>query len=282
MRRGTWCVSIPLGIYALRTTHYDPMDIEKLRHLLQEVQAGQVNVDQALDRLRTLPFDDLEYARLDTHRALRKGLPEVVFCQGKTVEQVTGIMRRLWQHHDRIMGTRASPEMAVAVQVELPQTLYDPTSRLLTLARSELPSPPDDGPYMLVASGGTSDQPMAEEAAQTAEFLGNRVKRLYEVGVAGIHRLLGEGEHIAKADVIVSVAGMEGALTSVIGGLAACPVIGVPTSVGYGANFNGLAALLAMLNSCASGVAVVNIDNGFGAGLFAHLILRQIHKRSDL
>ena len=254
------------------------MDIEKLRQLLQGVQAGRVNVDQALDRLRTLPFDDLDYARLDTHRALRKGLPEVVFCQGKTVEQVSGIMSRLWQHHDRIMGTRASPEMAAAVQTKLPQARYDSASRLLTLARTDLPAQPNDGPHLLVASGGTSDQPVAEEAAQTAEFLGSRVERLYDVGVAGIHRLLSEGERIARAEVIISVAGMEGALTSVIGGLAACPVIGVPTSVGYGANFNGLAALLAMLNSCASGVTVVNIDNGFGAGLSAHLILRQIQK----
>ena len=226
--------------------------------------------------MRRLPYDDLDYARLDTHRALRQGLPEVVFCQNKTVEQVVGILSRLWEHHDRIMGTRVSSEMAAAVQAQLPQAGYNPDSRLLTLIRTELPPQPPEAPYVLVASAGTSDHMVAEEAAQTAEFLGSRVVRLRDVGVAGIHRLLNEREKLDQADVIISVAGMEGALTSVIGGLVSCPVIGLPTSVGYGASFNGLAALLAMLNSCASGVTVVNIDNGFGAGLYAHLILRRI------
>ena len=252
------------------------MDADKLRQLLTSVQTGQVDVDDAMDRLRTLPFDDLDYARLDTHRALRQGLPEVVFCQGKTNEQVIGIMTQLWQHHDRVLGTRVTADMAEAVQTALPQTKYDPVSRLLTLARTEHLPPPDDSPHVLVATGGTSDQPVAEEAAQTAEFLGSRVARLYDVGVAGIHRLLNEHEQLSAADVVISVAGMEGALTSVIGGLVSCPVVGVPTSIGYGASFNGVAALLSMLNSCASGVAVVNIDNGFGAGLYAHLILQKI------
>jgi NCAIR mutase (PurE)-related protein len=253
-----------------------PMDADKIRQLLVEVQAGQVSVEQAVTRLRTLPYENLGYARLDMHRSLRQGLPEVVFCQSKTTEQVLGILERLWQGHDRVLATRMSAEMAVAVQSRFPQAQYDSTSRLLTLARTELPPLPDDTPYVLVLSAGTADLPVAEEAAQTIEFLGGRVERAYDVGVAGLHRLLDQQELLSKAAVVISVAGMEGALTSVVGGLVSCPVVGVPTSVGYGASFNGLAALLTMLNSCALGVAVVNIDNGFGAGVYAHLILRRI------
>jgi len=252
------------------------MDVEKLRRLLAEVQAGKLSVEQALGRLRGFPYEDLGYGRLDGHRALRQGVPEVIFCEGKTTEQVVGILERLWQHHDRVMATRVSAEIAATVQAQFPLAHYDPVTRLLTLARKELPAPADDAPFGLVVSGGTADLPVAEEAAQTAEFLGSRVERAYDVGVAGVHRLLDQRELLFDADVVISVAGMEGALTSVVGGLVRCPVIGVPTSVGYGASFNGLAALLAMLNSCASGVAVVNIDNGFGAGLYAHLILRRI------
>jgi NCAIR mutase (PurE)-related protein len=255
------------------------MDIEKLKQLLAEVQAGQVDVEQALDRLRALPYDDLGHTRLDLHRSLRQGLPEVIFCQNKTTEQVLAILDRLGQHHDRVLATRVPPDMAAAVLAEFPQARFQPTSRLLTLTRTELPPPAATAPYVFVVTGGTSDMPVAEEAAQTAEFLGSRVERAYDVGVAGVHRLLDERERLFNADVIISVAGMEGALTSVVGGLVSCPVIGVPTSVGYGANFGGLAALLAMLNSCATGVAVVNIDNGFGAGVYAHLILRRIQGR---
>ena len=258
------------------------MDVHKLRTLLSELQAGRLEIDQALEQLRRLPYDDLGYAQLDLHRSLRQGLPEVVFGQGKTAEQLVGILERLWQHHDRIMATRLSVEQAAVVQARLPQAHYDPTSRLLTLARAELPPLPPEAPYALVVTGGTSDIPVAEEAAQTVEFLGSRVERAYDVGVAGIHRLLDRRELIFEASVIISVAGMEGALTSVVGGLATCPVIGVPTSVGYGASFNGLAALLAMLNSCATGVAVVNIDNGFGAGQYAHRILQQMQPRNEL
>ncbi|MEM7030350.1 MAG: nickel pincer cofactor biosynthesis protein LarB [Chloroflexota bacterium] len=257
------------------------MDIAKLRTLLTEVQSGSINIDQAVDQLKTLPYDDLPYARLDTHRALRQGMPEVVFCEGKTNEQVIGIMSRLWEHHDRILGTRVSQSMADAVLPKLPQAHYDPTSRLLHLTRIEMPQLPADSPHVLVASAGTSDLSVAEEAAQTAEFMGSRVVRLVDVGVAGIHRLLNEKAKLETADVIISVAGMEGALTSVVGGLVSCPVIGVPTSIGYGASFQGVAALLAMLNSCASGVTVVNIDNGFGAGLYAHLILQRIQRYID-
>jgi hypothetical protein len=251
------------------------MDVDKLRQLLEAVQRGDVAVGAALERLRSLPFEDLGYAQLDLHRAVRTGMPEIIFCQSKSSDQVVNIFERLAQHHEQVLGTRASQEQALAVQAAIPAVRYDPTSRLLTLQRSPQVIPPDR-PYILAACAGTADLPVAEEAAQTAEFLGNRVVRAYDIGVAGLHRLLGKLELVQNAQVIISVAGMEGALTSVIGGLAACPVIGVPTSVGYGASFDGLAALLAMLNSCASGVAVVNIDNGFGAGVFAHTIMERI------
>jgi NCAIR mutase (PurE)-related protein len=249
------------------------VDAEKLRRLLNDVGAGDLSVDDALGRLRNLPFEDLGYAQLDLHRALRQGLPEVVFCQGKTNEHTAGIFEHLWASHDRVLGTRASPEVAAFVQARMPDARYDPLSRLITLARDQVAEPGEDAPYALVACAGTADLPVAEEASQTLRFFDGRVVRAYDIGVAGLHRLLNRQEDIANASVIISVAGMEGALTSVIGGLAACPVIGVPTSVGYGASFGGLAALLAMLNSCAAGVSVVNIDNGFGAAVVAHRIL---------
>jgi NCAIR mutase (PurE)-related protein len=250
------------------------VDKVRLEKLLAQVQNGEVTIEQALEKLSVLPYDDLGFARLDLHRELRTGLPEIIFCQSKTIGQVSGIFERLAQHHARVLGTRATPEMAAAVQKIIPEAQYDPTSRLLSLTSENTGPFPENAPYVLAACAGTTDLPVAEEAAQTVEFLGSRVVRAYDVGVAGIHRLLGSLDLIRGASVIISIAGMEGALTSVIGGLAACPVIGVPTSVGYGASFNGLAALLAMLNSCATGVAVVNIDNGFGAGVFAHKILK--------
>lgn len=257
------------------------MDIEKLHRLLTEVQAGETSPQEALERLRGLPYDDIGDAVLDTHRAVRKGLPEVVFCQDKTPQQAASILERLGQHHDRIMGTRATAAAAQAIQDRIPAASYDPTSRLITLSSRDLPAPSPDDPYAMVVSGGTADLPVAEEAAQTLVFFGSRVERAYDVGVSGLHRLLDKRELLFGAEVVISVAGMEGALTSVVGGLVACPVIGVPTSVGYGASFGGLAALLAMLNSCASGVTVVNIDNGFGAAQFAHLILDRIRKRQN-
>ena len=250
------------------------MDIDKLRSLLEDIQQGNTSVDEALEHLRQLPYEDIGYARLDLHRALRNGMPEVVYCQGKTVQQATGILSRLWQHHDRVLGTRVSQEMADVILKEIPEAHYDPLSRLVTLVRTQQPALPENAPYILVVTGGTADMPVAEEAAQTIDFLGSRVVRAYDVGVAGIHRLFDQLDLLSGAAVIVSVAGMEGALTSVVGGLVSCPVVGVPTSVGYGASFNGLAALLAMLNACATGVAVVNIDNGFGAGVMAHRILQ--------
>jgi NCAIR mutase (PurE)-related protein len=248
--------------------------------MLCAIESGEISVDQAIERLRGFPYDDLGHTRLDTHRALRKGLPEVIFCQNKTPTQAVEIFVRLSKHHKRVMGTRASPEIAAAVQLKLPKAKYDPTSRLITLNIEEIPTPAVDSPYALVVSAGTSDQPVAEEAAQTLEFLGSRVERAFDVGVAGLHRVLDQRELLFNAEVIISVAGMEGALTSVVSGLVSCPVIGVPTSVGYGASFDGLASLLAMLNSCAPGVAVVNIDNGFGAAQFAYMILSRIQRNT--
>jgi NCAIR mutase (PurE)-related protein len=248
------------------------MDSHRLARLLHAVSEGRVSPQEAVERLRSLPFEDLGYAVLDMHRELRSGMPEVVYCQGKTAEQAAAILKRLWQGHDRVMGTRASAEQAAAIRREIPESRYDPVSRIITLARGDPPAL-RDGRFVLVAAAGTADLPVAEEAAQTAEFLGSGVERAYDVGVAGLHRLLDRLPQLRQAAVVISVAGMEGALTSVIGGLVGCPVIGVPTQVGYGASFGGLAALLAMLNSCASGVTVVNIDNGFGAAVAAHRML---------
>ncbi len=253
------------------------MDEYKLRSWLAQVQNGELSIDQMIEKLRILPYEDLGYAQLDLHRALRTGQPEVVFCQSKTVEQVATIFERLAAHHNHVLGTRASPEQAATVQKILPAAVYDNISRLLQYNQEPPRTFSDDEPYILVACAGTADLPVAQEASQTAEFLGSRVLRAYDVGVAGLHRLLGKMEILRAASVVISVAGMEGALTSVIGGLTACPVIGVPTSVGYGANYQGLSALLAMLNACAPGVSVVNIDNGFGAGYVAHRIL-QVNK----
>ena len=254
------------------------MNAEKLKKLLQDVQSGQISTDQAMERLKALPFEDLGHTRLDIHRELRQGMPEVVYCQNKTAEQVITILKRLQQHHDRVLATRVSDELASKIIKKLPGAKFYPDSRLLTLVRKNIAKPAQDAPYGFIVSAGTSDLPVAEEAAQTLEFLGSKVERAYDVGVAGIHRLFDESDRLFKADVIISIAGMEGALTSVIAGLVGCPVIGVPTSVGYGASFNGLAPLLTMLNSCATGVAVVNIDNGFGAAVYAHLILRRIQR----
>jgi NCAIR mutase (PurE)-related protein len=252
------------------------MDMNRLRDLLESVQEGQIPVDEALDRLRSLPYEDLGHARLDLHRELRQGMPEVVYCENKTAIQAISILSRLWLHHERVLATRVSEDMARQIQRELPDAHYEPTSRLLSLARGEPPRPAPDAPYGLILSAGTADLPVAEEAAGTLEFLGSRTECGYDVGVAGLHRLLDQWEQLQGADVIVTVAGMEGALTSVVAGLVGCPVVGVPTSVGYGASFGGLAPLLTMLNACAPGVAVVNIDNGFGAGVYAHLILRRL------
>ena len=240
--------------------------------LLADVAAGRLAPGAAVERLRHLPYEDLPYARIDHHRALRQGQPEVVFCEGKTVEQVVGICERLEAATGAFLGTRADEAMADALRTRFPRAVWHPTARTVLLAAPDAP-PPMTGP-VLVVSAGTSDLPVAEEAAVVAEAFGTRVERLVDVGVAGLHRLLAATEALERARVVIVVAGMEGALPSVVGGLVAAPVIAVPTSVGYGASFGGLAALLGMLNSCAAGVTVVNIDNGFGAAVAASRICR--------
>ena len=248
------------------------MDIKVLEQLLGEVQAGRLTVAEALARLRTLPFEDLGFARVDHHRQLRQGFPEVVFAAGKSLEQVRGILTALQAKAENILVTRLDPDKAAALLNDFPEAQYHPDSQVLILSRGEIP---DRGRGLIVVlSAGTSDIPVAEEAALTARLMGHRVETVYDVGVAGLHRLLAHQYLLAQATVFIVVAGIEGALPSVVGGLVDRPVIAVPTSVGYGASFGGLAALLAMLNSCATGVAVVNIDNGFGAGYLAALINR--------
>ena len=249
------------------------MDPQRLRQLLTEVRDGLVSPDEAADRLRHMPFEDLGFAKLDHHRHLRCGFPEVIFCLGKTTEQVVTIVGRMAEHGHTILATRAGPEMFRAVAAAHPQARYHEAARAIVLAAKE-PCRTLDG-LVAVVSAGTSDQPVAEEARVTAECMGCRVETFYDVGVAGIHRLLAHAQPLAKASVVIVVAGMEGALASVVGGLVNVPVIGVPTSVGYGASFQGLAPLLTMLNSCAAGVGVVNIDNGFGAGYLAALVVRR-------
>jgi NCAIR mutase (PurE)-related protein len=245
-------------------------DEVRLRRLLQQVQTGELGIQEAVDWLRDLPFEDLGFARVDHHRALRRGIPETVFCQGKTPQQVATIVESLAARHGRVLATRADPETFEQVQLALPTATYYPAGRVIFVG--EMPAVPADAPYVLVVTAGTSDLPVAEEAALTARVCGSRVERLTDVGVSGLHRLLDARPVLQGANVVVVVAGMEGALASVVGGLVPCPVIAVPTSIGYGASFGGLAALLAMLNSCAPGVTVVNIDNGYGAGYSAHLI----------
>ena len=247
------------------------MDAEILKKLLNDVRDGSISTDEAMDRLKTLPYEDVGFAKIDTHRHIRTGFPEVVFCQGKSCEQVVHIMKRLGERSQKVLATRASKEMAEAVCREIDDCAYHEAARMLVIDRERNPKPQTDK-FVLVLCAGTADIPVAEEASVTAELLGSRVERAYDVGVAGLHRLLDQKESIQKANVLVVVAGMEGALASVVGGLVSRPVIAVPTSIGYGASFGGLAALLAMLNSCAAGVSVVNIDNGFGAGYFAHLV----------
>jgi NCAIR mutase (PurE)-related protein len=248
--------------------------VDSVRQILSDVQTGVLTIEEAVAALKWSPFDDLGFARLDTHRALRTGVPEVVYCAGKSPEQVAAIVERLYERHGCVMGTRANPEHFAAVAEVFPFAILHEPARIFEVREQSRPTPAPDAPTVLVISAGTSDQRVAEEAAVTAEILGSRVERLYDCGVAGLHRILSERERLNRAKAIVVVAGMEGALPSVVGGLVEQPVIAVPTSVGYGASFNGLAALLGMLNTCASGVAVVNIDNGFGAGYFAHLVCR--------
>jgi NCAIR mutase (PurE)-related protein len=250
------------------------VDRERLRALLEDVRAGRLPVEQALARLRDLPYADLRFAKVDLHRALRAGAAEAVFCHGKTPEQVVQIVARLAADHENVLATRATPEVAAALEAAGLPCRYHPEGRIVVVR----PAPGEGVGLIAVVSAGTSDLPVAEEAAVTAEALGNRVERVWDVGVAGLHRLLDHHHVLSEAHVIVAVAGMEGALPSVVAGLVDRPVLAVPTSVGYGASFGGIAALLAMLNSCAPGVSVVNIDNGYGAAVQASQINHLIAK----
>lgn len=242
------------------------MDPKYLKEVLEQVAAGNIGPDYALEQLKTLPYEDLGFANIDEHRNLRTGYPEAIFCQGKTPEQVAAIVEKMMRHNRNIMATRATVDVFEKVKAVAPDAVFHEVARIIAVGqREEVVS----DHYIAVVTAGTSDIPVAEEAAITAEIIGNRVERIYDVGVAGIHRLFSRMDKIREASVIIVVAGMEGALASVVGGLVDKPVVAVPTSVGYGANFGGVAALLTMLNSCATGVGVVNIDNGFGAGYLA-------------
>lgn len=245
------------------------MNTEALRKLLEDVKNGGTSVDSALSELKLLPFEDIGFAKIDHHRNLRNGYPEVIYCQGKTVEQIKAIVVRLMEKDSNIMATRAGREVYEGISELTGDAVYYEAARIVVVKKRELTP---GVKVIAVVTAGTSDIPVAEEAAVTAETMGNTVNRIYDVGVAGIHRLLANTEVLMQANVLVVVAGMEGALASVVGGLVDKPVIAVPTSVGYGANFGGLSALLTMLNSCASGIGVVNIDNGFGAGYLAGMI----------
>ena len=245
------------------------MNREEIKNLLEAVKNNEVNIDEALKNLEDLPFKDLGFAMIDNHRELRVGYPEVIYCEGKTVEQVKEIVRFMLTKDNNILGTRATEEMYNAVKEICKEAEYNKLGRTITIKKKEQPLTES---YIAIVCAGTSDLPVVEEAYETAKILGNRVEKITDVGVAGIHRLFSRLEIIRGAKVVIVAAGMEGALASVVGGLVDKPVIGIPTSVGYGANFGGLSALLSMLNSCASGVSVVNIDNGFGAAYNASII----------
>jgi hypothetical protein len=245
------------------------MEEQRLQRMLRQVATGKMPVAKALQELRHLPFADMGFGKLDTHRNLRTGIGEVIFCPSKTTEQVVVIFRKFALMKHAVFATRATPEVFAAVSAALPRARYYEPARIIALGRFPRPR---GRQTVLVVSAGTSDMPVAEEAAVTAELSGSRVERMYDVGVAGIHRLFRDMKRLQSASVLVVVAGMEGALASVVGGLVSKPVIAVPTSVGYGASFGGISALLTMLNACAPGIAVVNIDNGFGAGVLAHRI----------
>lgn len=253
------------------------MDLKHLQTLLKQVQSGEMSCDAALGRLKKLPFENLGYARVDHHRCVRTGVPEVIYCEGKTIEQTQGIVRNMVRHHTNILATRATPDMAEGIRKVTSDCVYHEAARIVVVR----PRPVEQIGNIAVVTAGTSDIPVAEEAAITAQTLGHRVNRIYDAGVAGIHRILNVREELFQANVAVVAAGMEGALASVVGGLVSCPVIAVPTSIGYGASFGGVSALLCMLNSCASGVSVVNIDNGFGAGFQAALINRLAVKQAN-
>jgi len=244
------------------------MNSARLKRLLRNLQAGTVGLAAAVERLRTLPYEDLGFASVDHHRSIRQGFPEVVFCEGKTRAQIVAIARDLLKKGGPLLATRVEPDVAAALGRLDRRAVYHDLARVVVIQRRK----PELRGDILVVTAGTADIPVAEEAKVTAEVMGSRVESLYDVGVAGIHRVLGQQDRLLRARVLVVVAGMDGVLPSVVGGLVDRPVVAVPTSRGYGASFGGLAALLTMLNSCASGVGVMNIDNGFGAGCLAHRI----------
>jgi len=248
------------------------MTPEHIRQILESVHEGKQDVESAFQQLKELPFSEMGFAKIDNHRQLRTGYPEVILCAGKTVEQSEEIISLMFQRGSNILATRVQEALWQRIQPLYPQADYNQAARTIAIRQNDVPI---SETYISVVTAGTADIPVAEETAVTAELFGNRVERVYDVGVAGIHRLYSRIDLIRGARVIVAVAGMEGALPSVLGGLVDIPVIAVPTSVGYGANFNGLSALLTMLNSCAAGISVVNIDNGFGAGYLASLINRR-------
>jgi NCAIR mutase (PurE)-related protein len=245
------------------------MNVKEVEKLLKGVKSGKTSIEEALTILKDFPYTDLGFARIDTHREMRTGYPEIIYCAGKTIDQVKEIFRVMSGKENNVIGTRANNEMYEAVKNVLPAALYYPVARIISMQKKKPPTPESS---IAVITAGTSDMPVAEEAAVTAELLGNKVLRIYDAGVAGIHRLVDKLPEIRTCRVIIVIAGMEGALASVVGGLVDKPVIAVPTSVGYGANFGGISALLAMLTSCSTGVTVVNIDNGFGAGFSASMI----------
>jgi NCAIR mutase (PurE)-related protein len=248
---------------------YALMDIKEVEKLLKDVKTGQTSIEEALDILKNFPYTDLGFARIDHHREIRTGYPEIIYCAGKSIDQVNEIFRVMSERENNVIGTRANNEMYEAVRSILPDAVFYPVARIISLQKKK-PLEPES--LIAVITAGTSDIPVAEEAAITAELLGNKVLRIYDAGVAGIHRLVDKLPEIRTCRVVIVIAGMEGALASVVGGLVDKPVIAVPTSVGYGANFGGISALLAMLTSCSTGVTVVNIDNGFGAAFSASMI----------
>lgn len=247
------------------------MDPARIKSLLEAVAKGEVHTDEALERLRNLPYEDLGFAKVDHHRHLRKGYPETIFCAGKTPEQVAGIVTRMREHGSNVLGTRCSAEVIAAVHAVHPDAVHHEAARAFTIT---VQAPEPLAGYVAIVCAGTSDIPVAEEAAVTCTAMGGTVERVYDVGVAGIHRLFNQRSVLDGAHVVIVCAGMEGALPSVVAGLVDRPVIGVPTSIGYGTSFGGLSALLGMLNSCATGLSVVNIDNGFGAAVAACAISR--------
>ena len=246
------------------------MNKEFIKSILEKVKQEELSIDEALERLKTLPFEDIGFARIDHHRELRRGFPEIIFCEGKTISQIKTIAQKLWKRGNLIVATRASKEVYQAIGEIVPEVIYYPEARIVAGGKAK--PVVNKKKFILVISAGTGDIPVAEEAKVISQLMGNKVETLYDVGIAGFHRILEEKNLLIKANVLIVVAGMEGALPGLVGGLVDKPVIAVPTSIGYGASFSGISALLGMLNSCSPGIGVINIDNGFGAGYFASLI----------